>query len=726
MSYLGNFNDTLAIAAQHFISLGWSIIPLQGDMDSSRSKSPALPRWKQYQRTQVDQFTRETWFGSVDAPQQSSPQHAIGVVLGRVSGLVVIDIDDPHIADAFELACPDLTETLTIRSGNRQLPHYYFHIPTDLHIAGRTVPGCELRSDGQYVVAPGSVIDGRAWEVVNDVEPKILTERDLRRVLRFMQSSTHKSQENSLNRVSEPKRAYSESVEPTLSDQQPLNAEVIVAYYRSLAPKIGRNNALFRAARFARDMGWSQQKVTEVLQSIHAHQPSAQNTHFESIRSRLTEATRTIVSVFSRIGHRVKVSTNVIPNAIREKLLQHDFVNVARVLDGLQLAGFKAGMQITINDAYAALKAFGIGRQALQMALNSVVPPPSPPPVADAANRPDGQIKQCLFDRVAKPTKNRGRPAAVYVVPSTQQLITRLGIDPDQVKGGDTLTPEDLKSPASYRAALHKSLLERSPGIYPRKWLAQRLGVSEDSCRRYEKQSGVMVQANYTTWPITWANAEAVLPEKPDFGEFLEDEQGRRYPPKVTVARMLITAGHQVTFKVQGANHYSVPFTCQDAAQALPSVHELPVDVVSVAPVPWSKQAKQANAVCEQIAQPSYSSTDANVECCGPQQFSEQVATQSNVVDRNISPQSVTSVPSSVKQQCVDRLYTQLKAMNASTGLARNRAMELVETYGVRLINKGLWLLQKRTGIRNPTGFLLSWLRSEAVAKRQEMLRPTT
>ncbi|HRF99259.1 MAG TPA: bifunctional DNA primase/polymerase, partial [Aggregatilineales bacterium] len=57
---------------------------------------------------------------------------AIGVVLGRVSGIVVIDIDKPEIEIAFKTALPHLTHTYTVRSGNRKLPHYYYALPHDM------------------------------------------------------------------------------------------------------------------------------------------------------------------------------------------------------------------------------------------------------------------------------------------------------------------------------------------------------------------------------------------------------------------------------------------------------------------------------------------------------------------------------------------------------------------------------------------------------------------
>jgi len=82
----------------------------------------------------------------------------IGIVTGNISKLAVIDVDDPNLLPELEELLPELNETTRVRT--RRGYHYYFslngeQVKSTNHLFGRSL---ELKSDGNYVVAPPSII----------------------------------------------------------------------------------------------------------------------------------------------------------------------------------------------------------------------------------------------------------------------------------------------------------------------------------------------------------------------------------------------------------------------------------------------------------------------------------------------------------------------------------------------------------------------------------------
>lgn len=106
---------------------------------------------------------------------QHRPTANIGIATGA-SGLAVIDIDRKHGVDGWRgLAdclkrlgeLPGPTRMVSTPSGGA---HIYFRAPAGFEIrnsAGRLAPGVDVRACGGYVVAPPSVISGKAyrWDV---------------------------------------------------------------------------------------------------------------------------------------------------------------------------------------------------------------------------------------------------------------------------------------------------------------------------------------------------------------------------------------------------------------------------------------------------------------------------------------------------------------------------------------------------------------------------------
>ncbi len=107
------------------------------------------------------------------------PGANIGLPTGKVNNLVVVDVDVKNDAGGMDSLQQLLEEcgefdTKVVRTPSGGL-HYYFSYPQDEEIIKcRTNlrPGIDIRADGGYVVAPGSSIDGNAYEF-EDKDKKI-------------------------------------------------------------------------------------------------------------------------------------------------------------------------------------------------------------------------------------------------------------------------------------------------------------------------------------------------------------------------------------------------------------------------------------------------------------------------------------------------------------------------------------------------------------------------
>lgn len=161
---------TLLDTACAYVAAGLSVIPIR-----SLSKMPDLPdeTWRTYTERFPTDDELIAWFG------EATPKRSIGIVSGPISGgLVVIDIDRPHVLDLWRAL---VAETLgwysfypvpdadsSLEPSRVALPiiqtlrghHIYFR--TDLAVRTHCLAGLpsypliETRGAGGYVVAPPS------------------------------------------------------------------------------------------------------------------------------------------------------------------------------------------------------------------------------------------------------------------------------------------------------------------------------------------------------------------------------------------------------------------------------------------------------------------------------------------------------------------------------------------------------------------------------------------
>lgn len=127
--------------AIRLLRLGWSVIPLQ-----PRSKLPSGP-WAQYSTRLMHPSEVQSAFNE---------DSNLGIVTGKISGIVVIDIDPKRGGSTDEVLRKYPTGRV-VRTGGGGA-HLYYRYPRSGHVGNMVdvTPGVDIRGDGGQVVAPPS------------------------------------------------------------------------------------------------------------------------------------------------------------------------------------------------------------------------------------------------------------------------------------------------------------------------------------------------------------------------------------------------------------------------------------------------------------------------------------------------------------------------------------------------------------------------------------------
>lgn len=158
-------------AALSYLKRGWSVVPAHGIDDdhlctcgnascASPGKHPRV-QWAEYQINRPGDGQVTTWW-------RRWPDANIAICTGKVSGLVVLDIDPRHGGDESLKDLGRLPDTVTVLTGGGGEHLYYQHPGKAVHNGANLLPGIDIRGDGGYVIAPPSThISGSAyaWEV---------------------------------------------------------------------------------------------------------------------------------------------------------------------------------------------------------------------------------------------------------------------------------------------------------------------------------------------------------------------------------------------------------------------------------------------------------------------------------------------------------------------------------------------------------------------------------
>ena len=749
-----NTFQTLLTAAEAYFHLGYAVIPLLGDIDPTRPKVAARA-WSVYQQRLATLDEIGSWFSPTGGAA------ALGIVTGRISRLVVLDFDSPDLLADFRRRFPDLLETRTVTSAGRGLPHLYFHLPPHLRLSSQKRQGVDLLSDGRYVVAPPSTINDQAYRLTRGGMPRLLTEYDIQRLQAFVGKTQEMAggsnpapterkikgegkangaltpiQINSVEknlRSSPTPQPLSLPLEiPTQGTASKTTRDHLYGLYQYWRSKTARNEALFRTALYARDHGWDESRTRRALAALHINQTSV-NPIKETQAIRQREAYATIRSVFSRPARLITPSPTLhqqrsqahsadsriqgretLPNSVREALMQRKLTYVIRTFEGLLLAGFRAGMGFTADQAIHALKGV-VGRDSIYNALNAIAPNglpffpqriPSAHPKAssEAANQKSRlKTKKCFFVTEKKSgIKKRGIQSRRFKMPTINDLCRMLGV---KSSGSDVLTRDDLMSAHQTRMALHRELIKRRPGEYSRRWLANRLGVTRRTLDTYNRLIPIRTRATYHETALSWTSIDPLLTDEILAGAFIETLTGKKYPALRAVAARLLAKGTYIRLKQRASNLYWFG-SDEPPPNILPNYNAMQIEPPSHREASHRRQER-----CYESR--PYPKLREEIKSQYLSKSVEKMQAASVVVP----PQETHFASASMKKMSLSPAQQEALAQSIYSqidGLSLKNARKLASTYTEKHIRFALQRLQQHTSLANPSGFFVSVLRSTA------------
>ena len=151
--------------AEEIISRGFAIFPL-----SPNSKIP-LPGSQGFKDAFNDyDKARDTWY--------ENPQYNIGIATGEVSNITVIDLDGEKGKESFnEIKHLFPEEPMLVKTPGGY--HLIYEYNPEFHSGAGFLPGVDVRNDGGYIVAYGSVVtddekgyNQAPYKLMRDVAPK--------------------------------------------------------------------------------------------------------------------------------------------------------------------------------------------------------------------------------------------------------------------------------------------------------------------------------------------------------------------------------------------------------------------------------------------------------------------------------------------------------------------------------------------------------------------------
>ena len=253
--------------------------------------------------------------------------------------------------------------------------------------------------------------------------------------------------------------------------------------------------------------------------------------------------------------------------------------------------------------------------------------------------------------------------------------------------------------------ALHRELLKRRPGSYPRRWLAARLGVSARTLFSYNQRLDVHSRPGFLVTVINWQTIERLPLDEPLQGAYLITLQGKKYPALRQIASHLLARGESLSLKQQTVNYYWYgevePAPVAWVPPACPPPQAAPAVIQPALPAPPPAQSHWS------ALPPPLASPPADIR-----------PKQATIVSDYKKP-----LESSDQEALARQLYDLLNHMGGSEFKKLNRASarRLVVTYEPPLIRDALYILKRREAsgtLRNPVGFFITLLRSTSRASQ--------
>ncbi len=500
--------DELIERAQKLAAAGYSPIPVQGNNMPTEPKRPAIS-WRVFQQRIASEREIERSFGEEVT--------ALGIVCGRVSGLLVIDFDDLLRYQQFCRRLPHYSATYTVKT--KRGFHLYFR--TNVKVASHQFDGGDIKAERSYVIAPPSRIGKFVYRCVNDVAERDLSKADVDALLKYFHVNA------GCHRISGKRIREGGDLD-------------LKGLYGRLAPRMGRNNALYRVSCLARDAGMEKAAAEREFVGLHVGAAASDGHRAETPEERCAEAMRTIASAFERGAGMESVSGGV-PNSVRERLLaaQKSTV-VARLLDCFALAGWEAESFFTLKEAISLGRRFGLSRKSVLQALTG------DHSIFNGRHIISRRYVEYL-DFGGLKGRKRGRPVELaFQAPSVGRLLSVLNVGRSP---SDGMRSDDLRSAKTYRMAVHREYVRRLSPRSSLRALARRLGVNERTIRRYNAALAIELTACVGRLRLT-RESVASLPRRgwrnrrnTTRGLWLEAGDGSRAPAWRHIGLRLLKAG---------------------------------------------------------------------------------------------------------------------------------------------------------------------------------------
>jgi len=151
-------------AALRLSSTGIPIFPVKAD------KKPHIQSWQH--KASADLVVVKKWW-------RQWPEANVAIPTGRQSGFVAVDVDVKNGVNGYESL--STIEAMFGQQGTRRVEtpsggvHLIYSCNERVKTRTGILDGIDIRGDGGYIVAQGSVIGGSAYKVIHDVPPKEMT-----------------------------------------------------------------------------------------------------------------------------------------------------------------------------------------------------------------------------------------------------------------------------------------------------------------------------------------------------------------------------------------------------------------------------------------------------------------------------------------------------------------------------------------------------------------------
>jgi hypothetical protein len=532
------------------------IIPTDNKRPHSRAGRTIKPFWM----TPPTQTQLDAWFADNEVKSYA-------VLCGKISGnLFLLDFDDKKEYRNFKQQFPQIAKTLTVRTRRG----YHVYLRSEKTVSAQKIRGGDLLGEGTYAIGPGSIIKQRRYVIDTHQSIYQLQANELEQLLQKLRLST---------------RSYNK---PTQQTNQPCQSsettsQTIIRQFQILAPKQGRNKALYQVANTAHALKIPLLCIKHALSQAYAQEKAHWNHAPETQQSRLKEAERTLKSAYR--NKKAKIPTNRtinigrLPTAIREEILKKSASKnkqgllvkssstPGRLLEALLLEGTKIGETFTIKEAQEIGSKYNLSAKGIYQVLRQekgITPTGERlfrivkyhPPVGETDK---GTIKEHYSDadidnrmpfseQSTSAVRTRGRQTQfMFVMPSIEELCDMYNVIP---QSWDDLDASDLMSAKAYKEAIHREYVRRVAPEQSVTYMANRLGCHPRSIYRYDASLNVQVTPIFGFTPLNWTNVD-----NPDFysetycnhvtpGQWLQRVDGKRFPALKGIAITQLAQGN--------------------------------------------------------------------------------------------------------------------------------------------------------------------------------------